>query len=141
VYINVHSMNVGSGIVRGQLDKQVKFAADLLLSGTNGVPPVSTSATGACILRLTSDNVLYSNVTVNGLEPTDMLSVAHIHRGGAGTNGDVRVSLCASAGDFGLVKVSTPLSDSVVNMVLNASMYVNVHSVQYASGLMRGQIR
>ncbi len=141
VYINVHSMNVGSGLMGGQRDKPIKFAADLLLSGNNISPPVSTSATGACILRLTGDNVLYSNVTVNGLETADMLTLAHIHRGAAGTNGDVRVSLCASAGDFGLVKVSTPLPDSVVDMLLNASMYVNVHSMLHASGLIRGQIR
>jgi CHRD domain len=141
VYINIHSAQVNSGLVRGQLDKEIELAMDIALSGANEVPVVPTAATGQAILRLTSDKVLYSKVTVSNLEANDTLTVSHIHRGGAGANGGVRIFLCAAEADFGVLKVSAPLHDTLYQMLTTNPMYVNVHSRRFGPGLIRGQVR
>lgn len=141
VYVNVHSKEVPAGLARGQLDKKIVYARDITLLGTNEVPPVTTTATGKAILRLTNDKVLYSVVTVSDLESNDTLTVAHIHPGAAGTNGSPLIFLCNNLSDFGVVKVSTPLTDANYNQLLNDPMYVNAHSRRHGPGLVRGQIR
>ena len=74
LYVNIHSTQVGSGIVRAQLFNEVTFAASVALSGANEVPSVTTTATGTAPIRITADNKLYSKVTVTNLEATDALS-------------------------------------------------------------------
>jgi hypothetical protein len=141
VYVNIHSKDVPAGLARGQLDKKIVFAKDVTLLGSNEVPPVSTTATGLAILRLTNDKVLYSRVTVNNLESNDTLTVAHIHPGAAGTNGSPLIFLCNNLADFGVLKISNPLPDAQYNQLLNDPMYVNAHSRRHGPGLVRGQIR
>jgi hypothetical protein len=141
VYVNVHSVQVPAGLVRGQLDKEVVFAKDIVLSGSNEVPPVTTTASGVAILRLTNDKVLYSKVMVNNLESNDTLTVSHIHPGAAGTNGPPLIFLCSSITDFGVLKISSPLPDAQYNQLLTDPMYVNAHSKRHPAGLVRGQIR
>lgn len=141
VYINVHSAQVNSGLVRGQLDKNIELAMDIPLSGNNEVPVVNTTATGNAILRLTEDKILYSLVSVNNLEADDTLSVSHIHRGGAGANGGVRIFLAAAESDFGILKISAPLHDTLFHMLTTDPMYVNVHSRRHGPGIIRGQVR
>jgi hypothetical protein len=142
VYINVHSAQVNSGLVRGQIDKKIELAMDIALSGNNEVPDtIFTTATGNAILRLTDDKVLYSKVTVNNLESNDTLTVSHIHRGGAGANGQVRIFLANTEADFGQLRVSAPLHDTLFHMLTTDPMYVNVHSRRHGPGLIRGQVR
>jgi len=140
LYLNIHSTQVGSGIVRGQLFNEVTFAASVALSGANEVPSVTTTATGMALIRITADNKLYSRVTVSNLESADALSAAHIHTGAAGTNGGVILGLCSSAADFGVTKIFSPTT-AVLNSVKNDAVYVNVHSTMRPSGVIRGQIR
>lgn len=140
IYLNIHSSQVGSGIVRGQLFNPVTFAASVSLSGANEVPAVTTTATGVALLRLTADNKLYSKITVSNLEANDALTMAHIHTGAAGSNGGVLIGLCSSAADFGVTKVNTP-SAAVISSINSDKLYVNVHSTTKASGIIRGQIR
>lgn len=112
LYLNIHSTQLGSGIVRGQLFNEVTFAASVALSGANEVPSVTTTATG----------------------------MAHIHTGAAGTNGGVILGICGSAADFGVTKIFSPTT-AVLNSVKNDAVYVNVHSNTRPSGVIRGQIR
>lgn len=141
VYVNVHSTQVPAGLARGQLDKEVVLAKDIALTGGAEVPPVTTTATGVAILRLTYDKVLYSRVTVNNLESNDTLTVSHIHPGATGTNGSPLIFLCNSLADFGVLKISDPLPDAQYNQLLNDPMYVNARSRRHGAGLVRGQIR
>ena len=141
VYVNVHSNQVPAGLARGQLDKEVVLAMDIPLLGSKEVPPVTTTATGLAILRLTYDKVLYSKVTVTNLESNDTLTVSHIHPGLTGTNGSPLIFLCNSLADFGVLKISSPLPDAQYNQLINDPMYVNAHSRRHGAGLVRGQIR
>jgi hypothetical protein len=104
------------------------------------VPPVVTTATGVALLRLTDDGKLYSRVTVTNVPPADALTMAHIHRGATGTNGDVLVTLCATAADFGTSKM-TQLNDATASAVRTEALYVNAHSTIWPAGIIRGQIR
>ena len=140
IYINVHSTQVGGGLVRGQLNNSIDMAADVALSGANEVPAVNTTATGKALLRLTTDKKLYAKVTVESLEAGDALSMAHIHSGAAGVNGNVLVGLYGSAADFGTVKI-IPVEEAVFQSLKNDALYVNAHSTNHPAGIVRGQIR
>ena len=141
VYFNVHSNQVPNGLARAQLDHTVTFAYDGVLSGANENPAVTTTATGTAVLRLTDDKTLYSLVTVNGIETNDTITVSHIHRGAAGTNGPVRIFLANNKNEFGVSR-STVLVDSLYNILISTDpVYVNAHSKLHGGGIVRGQIR
>jgi hypothetical protein len=92
------------------------------------------------ILRLTSDKTLYSIVTVNNVEANDTLTVAHVHRGTPDIAGPIRINLCNSKADFGVLKTQT-LVDSLVSILTNEACYTNAHTKLHGSGIVRGQIR
>lgn len=140
IYFNVHSNQVASGLVRAQINTKVELAMDILLSGANEVPAVSTSATGTARLRLTSDKKLYSVLTVTNLQAGDALLFAHLHSGATGVNGPIVLGIAGSASDFAVEKVFA-LTDVIYNSIRNDAMYVNAHSTLYANGVVRGQIR
>ena len=140
LYFNVHSKKHPKGLVRGQLNVGIVFADDVILKGTNQVPSISTTAIGLGLLRLTSDQKLYSLVTVKDLEMGDKLLVAHIHKADAGVNGPVIIGLCSSAADFGKIKINT-LTDANFTTVKTDYIYVNAHSVNHPGGLVRGQVK
>lgn len=140
IYLNVHSTQVPSGIIRGQVFNGVTFASSVALSGMNEVPAVTTTATGMALLRITADNKLYSKVTVTNVEAGDAVTAGHIHTGAAGTNGGVLIGICESAADFGVTKIFTPTT-AILTAIKTDALYVNVHSTNRPSGIVRGQIR
>ncbi len=140
-YVNVHSTQVGSGLIRGQLENPVTFATDVAMVGTQEVPAVTTTATGVALIRLTTDKTLFARVTVTGLETTDALTAAHIHTGATGVNGGVIVALIAGSTDFGLPLKITGISDANIALIQTGQVYVNAHSVVRPGGVVRGQIR
>lgn len=139
-YVNVHSSQAPAGLLRGQLNDPVDFAATVAMVGTNEVPSLTTTATGVAWLRMTADKKLYSKITVTNLESNDTLSVAHIHGAAAGSNGSVLQLLCSSVADFGTKKTVT-LSDANATSLKTAPVYVNAHSKLHPAGIIRGQIR
>ncbi|WP_160717590.1 CHRD domain-containing protein [Chitinophaga solisilvae] len=140
IYFNVHSTKVPTGLVRGTVNSDIAFAADVAMKGSNEVPPVPTLATGLALLRLTTTRKLYSRVTVTNPPVGDALTMAHVHKGAAGTNGAVLIPLCASAADFGISKM-TQLDAATSTSLVTDPVYTNVHSNAFPAGLIRGQIR
>lgn len=140
LYFNVHSTQQPGGLLRGQLNVGIEMASDIVLLGTNEPTPVTTTATGLAILRLTDEKKLYSKITVANLESDDALAAAHIHLAATGVNGPVIVSLCGSAADFGVAKQFL-LTDALYANVKSDPVYVNAHSTKHPGGLIRGQIR
>src|SRR5689334_3875361 len=59
------------------------------LSGSQEVPPVSTSALGKGSFTVAEDGTVKGSVTTSGVAGT----MAHIHRGAMGSNGPVAVGL------------------------------------------------
>jgi len=140
IYVNVHSTQVGSGLLRGQLNKTVDWAMNVTLTGANEVPPVATAATGKASFRLMTDKNLYTKITVTGLEAGDTLSAAHIHPGAVGVNGGVLIGIYNDSTEFGKTKI-IPLTDDLIDSLKNKPLYVNVHTTSHAGGAIRGQIR
>lgn len=141
LYFNVHSTQVPAGLLRGQLNTDIEMAADVTLDGASEAPnPVTTTATGTAIIRLTSEKKLYSKVTVTNLEAGDALTAAHIHKAAAGVAGAVILGLCANAADFGTVKIFT-VPDALYTSLKTDPIYVNAHSTNHPGGIVRGQIR
>ena len=139
-YVNVHTTQVAGGLIRGQVDSKVVYAADIVMNGANEVPAVTTTATGVAILRLTEDKKLYVKITISNLEAGDALSAAHIHAGTATVSGAVVLGLYSSATEFGTAKKFT-VDNAFYTSLLNDALYVNAHSTARASGIVRGQIR
>jgi hypothetical protein len=139
-YVNVHTTQAASGLIRGQIDSKVTFAADVTMTGANEVPAVTTTATGLATIRVTEDKNIYVKVVVSNLESTDALSAAHIHSGASTVSGPVILGFYSAATDFGVVK-KLALTDALYTSLLNDVIYVNAHSTTRPSGLVRGQIR
>ena len=140
LYANFHTAAFPGGLMRAQLDKTMDFAIDVPLLGTSEVPSVTTTATGKALLRLTSDKILYSKVTVTNLEAGDVLTASHIHTAASGVNGPVIQFLAASASEFN-VSMNHTLSDAIISSLKNDPVYVNAHSTAHPGGVIRGQIR
>jgi len=139
VYVNVHSQNVPAGLVRGQVDKTIEFARNVFISPANEVPAVTgRNESGFAYLRLDSDNNLYYRVVVNNLDPTDAITMGHIHLGAADENGDVAINLGITSANLD-TSLNLALSTLEANS-LTTPTYVNIHSQQVTSGLLRGQV-
>jgi hypothetical protein len=139
-YVNVHTTQVGGGLVRGQIDSKVVFAADVAMNGASEVPAVTTTATGLAIIRMTENKKLYVKVTVSNLEAGDALTFAHFHTGSSTVSGPVVLGFYSLASDFGTLKTLTA-DNTFYASLLADPLYVNAHSTTRGSGLVRGQIR
>ena len=139
-YVNVHSTQFGGGLVRGQVDSKVVFAADVVLNGASEVPAVTTTATGLAVIRMTENKKLYVKTTITNLEAGDAMTFAHFHSGTSAVSGPVILGFYSSAADFGTLK-TVSADDAFYNTLLTGAVYVNTHSSLHGSGLIRGQIR
>ncbi len=121
------------------------------LSTQYEVPEVSPdrTETGTAILRLMSDNTLQFSITVNGLNPNDTLTFAHIHESPTlveagpvilGLVDDVDVKFKNGfAADT--IKISGADAASVIGKLKTSKkLYINVHSAKFKPGLVRGNI-
>jgi hypothetical protein len=140
IYLNVHSTQVPSGLVRGQLNRRIELAADVVMTSANEVPAGTSLATGLGLLRLTSDKQLYTRINISNLESSDAMTVAHIHKGAAGANGSVLIDIYSAGSQFGTVKTTT-VDDATITILKNDPLYFNAHSTSKPAGLVRGQIR
>ena len=106
------------------------------LTGSQEVPPVSTSASGRSTISVASDRTVSGAVIVTGMEPT----AAHIHAGAAGTNGPVIVPLAKTAPTTFSVPAGAKLTDAQYAALKEGKLYVNVHSAAHPGGEVRLQM-
>lgn len=152
LYVNIHSDQVAPGLLRGQLRQNIVLAFNPLLSPANQVPPVEgRSETGSATIRLLDTNALAFNLKVSNLDAGDSLTNAHIHSGNSDETGGVFITLVGQQAGIEFVgsNVSLEASGVITATVAevteltdpNNPFYVNIHSVQEPSGLLRGQLR
>ena len=147
-YINVHSSAFMSGELRGQVTPISSAIFRAELTGVQEVPAINSTATGRLVL--THDGI--GNVTVSGSfnNLTGDLNTAlaggmHLHPGIAGTNAGVDFVLTptVSADNRSAVLLPTDntfvFSPAQIQTLLNRGYYVNVHSLEFPSGELRGQ--
>jgi hypothetical protein len=109
------------------------------LRGQNEVPgPGKNNASGSATVRVNtaSNQVCYSLSVSNLPRPT----MAHIHRGRAGTSGPPVVTLHNPAGgaSHGCTRVARGIARNLLSSP--RGFYVNVHSQAFADGAIRGQL-
>ncbi len=110
--------------------------------------PTPTSASGSATLTLNVDNTLAYNVTTADVENPLLLppdgdpsSAAHIHMAPAGETGDIILFLELTEGSTTEWSGTTePLTQEQLEALLNAGLYINVHTEQNSAGEIRGQI-
>jgi len=146
-YLNIHTADEPSGEIRGQLLHEAAAYFVAPLSGTSEVPAVNTGASGGLALELSGSMATVSGL-FSGLESdfnTAIAGGAHIHYGPAGRNGPVIVVLDneVDGDDRGarfLVDSSFAVTQGIVDTMRSRGHYVNIHSIDNASGEIRGQL-
>ncbi len=144
---------LGSLSCNNALEGKEAFQADL--TSANEVPARPTAANGTAQIFIEGDSISYA------IEVDDITAItaAHIHTGAPGVNGPVRLFLYPPrAGDPAaqvtttdkriLVQATVPSSningvtfEELKSAMRNNGAYVNVHTVQFGGGEMRGTIR
>lgn len=140
------------------------FVATALLDGAKQVPPLNTSASAGFAIAIGSN----SSAWVLMVEDVDKMIMAHIHWGNSTTNGPPIVLLGPNGPDADLATLtlptySPPLSGKIImantftaadivvpdttltleglkEAIADGNIYVNVHTVKYPPGEIRGQV-
>src|ERR687896_1670239 len=110
-------------------------AVKVNLTGGEEVPPLSVPGSGSGTFRVADDGTITGSVTTKDVAGT----MAHIHRGGKGTNGPIIVPLDKS-GDTYSVPAGRKLTPEQVKDWKAGNLYVNVHTARNKGGEVRGQI-
>jgi hypothetical protein len=113
------------------------------LSGSNEVPPVTTSATGMAQFQLTADGSQI-NYKLNATNLNNFM-MAHIHQGKAGENGPpVTAPLSIGSGKITASDLQGPLAgkqlSDLINLMKTGGTYTNIHTQTNQNGEIRGQI-
>lgn len=133
IWSNCLSAAVLVGAAWGQ---SAPSGSNVILSGSNEVPAVTTTATGAGTIKVLADRSVSGSVTTNGVAGT----AAHIHMGAKGQNGPVIVPLNKTGESTWSVPPSIRLNDQQYEAYGLGNLYVNVHSAANSGGEIRGQI-
>src|SRR4051812_8370742 len=110
------------------------------LSGSNEVPPNSSSGRGTVIVRYDiATNSLdlygdYQNLSAPAI-------ASHIHHGAVGVSGPVIIPLTNTGDSTGNLSIASTLPDSLETELLAGNMYVNVHTDSFPAGEIRTQLR
>jgi len=139
VYVNFHTAANPDGEIRAQLVLQSALTFDAYATGAQEVPPVTTDA-----FALGTVNVSYDLTTLTFHLIADGLSGpiigAHIHEGGAGSNGGVVYDLTTLINGNEIIGM-LPLTDiASLNTMLSGGYYWNIHTEANPDGEIRGQV-
>ncbi|MEX0719497.1 MAG: CHRD domain-containing protein [Balneolaceae bacterium] len=128
------------------INAQTVFEAQL--SGSNEVGPLTTLATGEVTATLNGMELTVEG-TFDSLGSdlnTDIQNGAHIHSGMAGENGPILFELEATvngdnrSGSFETANNTFELTSGQVDTLMSRGLYVNIHSMNYEGGEIRGQL-
>ena len=132
---------LAAGCAQESAQQQMASAApsgsNVMLSGNQEVPPVSTAATGTGLITVLMDRSVSGSVTTSGVAG----SAAHIHLAAPGQNGPVIVPLNKTGDNVWSVPPAIRLNDAQYEAYRLGNLYVNVHSAANPSGEIRGQIK
>jgi hypothetical protein len=141
--ITVYSQKTPKGLIRGFLDKELAFGADVPLSSRNINPAITRTDSAYVRLRVTQDNKLYSQIQIIRTSLVgDILKTTKIHEGDRFTNnGTVITTIASQTSDYEVIK-SISITPTDVEKLKTQKLYVNtISEFMSTPGLMRGQIR
>ncbi len=140
IYLNIHTADNMDGEIRGQLNWAKALVIDSWLNGAQEVPAVEEDGAGVAAMWMNpSWDTLYYDIQVTQL--SGMIDMAHIHTGAIGENGGVLVNLTDDImGNriMGFV-AGDDLTSGLIDELLWGTTYINVHTMAYPSGEIRGQ--
>jgi len=143
LYVNVHTVNYPDGEIRTQLTQTTAgqtVQVSGIFSGAAEVPANPSAGTGAVTALLDKGtSMLYLTGAFTNLgSPSTM---AHLHRGAAGTNGVVAYNLNFTPGlPAGVLSLSQLLTGDDIAQIEAGLFYANVHSVNFPNGEIRAQL-
>lgn len=139
LYLNVHSAAFPAGEVRGQLKPQGVQVVHAQMSGSQEVPPVTTTASGIAAVTVNT-NTNRATIHLNSTGVNDA-TAAHIHTAAAGSNGPVLITLTKDAVNMGHWSAEEQAITAADLTAFNSgNWYANIHTPANGSGEIRGQI-
>ena len=130
------------------------------LAGANEVPPINTAGTADFNMTIQPSGITFS---LNFSDLSSPLAVAHLHFGVPKVNGGVMIFLCGGGaqpdcpattsgtitGTITAANVVGPASqgvaagdlDTALEIVRDGLSYANMHTANFGSGEIRGQVR
>ena len=107
------------------------------LDGASETPPTGSAATGSATFTFNPTTYeLSGTVTFTGMVAT----ASHIHTGAVGVAGPVTIPLDGANPTSPISLPATVLTSQEQNDLLSGLFYVNVHSVAFPAGEIRGQL-
>lgn len=126
----IGALAAGSGVaLAGQ--------SQVMLSGSQEVPAVATSAKGEGTISVGDDGAVSGSITTSGVAGT----MAHIHEAAAGKNGPVIIPLEKKGDNEWDVPANAKLTEAQYKAYKAGDLYVNVHSDAHKGGEIRAQIK
>ena len=137
-------------------DKPTALGYQSILIGLSQVPPVASIGRGLASYLVARDSgTVYYSLEV--LDVSSPITMAHIHLGQAGQNGDVVANLCGAGStpacaSSGVIVTGTITTSSLVGPLAGHSLgdlivamtsggtYTNVHTMNFPNGEIRGQV-
>jgi hypothetical protein len=145
-YANLHTLENGGGELRGQVLPLAQTYFHTTLMGLNEVPPVTTQAMGGLKFELVGNRLTLTG-SFSGLESAYDTNIgSHLHLATNGNNGDVAVALNPElsadmlSGTFTAEANTYELTADQIEAIRSGMFYVNVHTINVASGELRGQV-
>jgi hypothetical protein len=148
-YINVHSEAFTSGELRGQVTPISSAIFRAELTGAQEVPAINSTATGRLVLTYDGLGNVTASGSFNNLLGELNTAIAggiHLHAGMAGTNAGVDFVLVPIVSADNKSAVLAPADNTFaftaaqIETLFNRGYYVNVHSLAFPSGELRGQV-
>ena len=125
------------GLLASYTSAQMMDGQKITLSGSNEVPPVTTSASGTGTVTIGADRSVKANITVTGMTAT----ASHIHEAAAGVNGPVIVPFTKTADNTFAAADGAKLTEAQYASYKAGNLYVNVHSAANPGGEVRAQLK
>jgi CHRD domain-containing protein len=131
------AVTAASFVIAGYSSIAFADAVKVTLSGSEEVPPVTTSASGTGTITVNADKTVSGSVTTSGVNA----SMAHIHEGAPGKNGPPIIPLTKGGDNSWTVPSGSKLTDAQYQAYKGGNLYINVHSEAHKGGEIRGQLK
>lgn len=145
-YLNIHTTDYPGGEIRGQVVPEANIYFYAPLSGMNEIPQNASQATGAVMVEWYAET---STINTTGsfccLDYNADIG-SHLHAGLAGQNGGVEIPLTpdldedSQGGSYLPANNESTLTNDQVGLLVNRSLYANIHSTDFNGGEIRGQV-
>ena len=132
-YVNIHASGRPDGEIRGQILTRTVDHFNFAVNGAQEVPPTDSTHTGNCIADL-ANNAFSVNVQCSHNVP--VVTDIHLHVAPPGVDGPIVFDF-PNANTF---NSDVPLTPRLIADFAAGFLYVNVHSPDYETGEIRGQL-